>query len=398
MALFEDLVLVVRNLSRRTMLGGEISGDLLLDTPETLQALRACDSDPSNTNLAILHPLDMSLVALGTTVQLQIGTPRPAFGLLSKDLDSLLQFPSAHINEPAHYYLIDIDYCNKESVPEAHPIDRYRTVLAFVRMLKSCAAFLDGQEELLVFVQDGKFELPIRYRSHDLSSLNLPLLKSLLTVIPEGIHRDQCASIMAEAVLEMTAKLPANKRFTALLENARDLKERFEKGYQLFAAGFSYEKIRDEIEAARVEYSGKIHKVFSDIQNQLLSIPVATIIVATQMKESAKLDGNFWISLAVLLGAFVFMLLMHFLLRNQRHTLEVIGIEIKRQKMMLEKEHESVAKNFEDTFNALDTRYRTQRQMLCMIEMVVVVGFAFSVFFFYKLSASAQLFLQQIVS
>lgn len=390
MAQFEDLVLVVRNLSHRAVLGGVISGDLLLNTSETLHALQACDGDPSNTNLVVLHPLDTSLVALGTTVQVEIGTPRPAFGLLPEDLDSLLQFPGAHINEPAHYYLLDIDYYNKESVPAAHPIERYRAVLSFVRMLKTCAAFLDGQEELLVFVQDGKFELPVRYRSHDLNSLNLPMLQSLMTVIPEGIHRDQCASIMAEAVHDMTAKLPAAKRLAALLENAHDLKERFEKGYQLFAAGFSYERIRDEIEAARVEYSGKIHKVFSDIQNQLLSIPVATIIVATQMKESTKVDGNFWISLAVLLGAFVFMLLMHFLLRNQRHTLEVIGIEIKRQKMTLEKEHESVAKNFEDTFNALDNRYRTQRHMLCVIEMVVVVGFAFSVFFFYKLSAPIQ--------
>ena len=397
MSQFEDLVLVVRNLSRRAVLGGVVSGDLLLDTPETLRALRACDGDPSNTNLVILHPLDTSLVALGTTVQLEISTPRPAFGLLLENLDSLLQFPGAHIKEPAHYYLLDIDFCNNESVPTAHPIERYRAVLAFVRMLKTCAAFLDEQEELLVFIQDGKFELPVKYLSHNLNSLDLPLLQSLLTVIPEGIHHDQCASIMAEAVHEMTAKLPADKRFTTLLENAHDLKERFKKGYQLFAAGFSYERIRDEIEAARVEYSGKIHKVFSDIQNQLLSIPVATIIVATQMRESTKLEGNFWISLAVLLGAFVFMLLMHFLLRNQRHTLEVIGIEIKRQKMMLEKEHEAIAKNFEDTFNALDKRYRTQRHMLYVIEVVVVVGFSFSVFFFYKLSALMQQWFQGTV-
>ena len=91
---------------------------------------------------------------------------------------------------------------------------------------------------------------------------------------------------MAEAVYELTAKLPSHKRFVSLLEQGEGLNDRLEKGYRLFfAAGFSYEKFRDEIESARVEYAGKIHKVFSDIQNQLLGIPVATIIVATQMKD-----------------------------------------------------------------------------------------------------------------
>ena len=57
MAQFEGLVLVVRNLSHRAVFAGVISGDLLLDTPETLRALQACDSDSNNTNLVVLHPL-----------------------------------------------------------------------------------------------------------------------------------------------------------------------------------------------------------------------------------------------------------------------------------------------------------------------------------------------------
>ncbi|MCZ5662332.1 hypothetical protein O5623_28590 [Escherichia coli] len=56
------------------------------------------------------------------------------------------------------------------------------------------------------------------------------------------------------------------------------------KGYKVFVSGFSYEKILDQLRVAKIEEMGKIHKVFSDIQNQILGIPVATIIVATQMK------------------------------------------------------------------------------------------------------------------
>jgi hypothetical protein len=195
---------------------------------------------------------------------------------------------------------------------------------------------------------------------------------------------------MAEAVYEITAMLPSPKRFISLLENARDLRDRFEKGYKLFAAGFSYEKIRDEIEAARIEYTGKIHKVISDIQNQLLGIPVATIIVATQMKISKEIDRNFWINVAILIGACIFLLLLYFLVRNQRSTLDVIATEIQRQKAKLEKEYAAIAENFVSTFQSLDNRCRSQNLVLTVINCIVFTGFLLTTFFSYKMNQPVQ--------
>lgn len=389
MVQFDNLVTIVRHFSRHTSDFGVISGDLIVDTAEKLAALRACEAHQRDTGLSLVSATGVAAVALGASVQVEIRTPRPGFGLLPDNLDVLLRFPTAHVKEPGHYYLLDNDYANTDPAPPEIVL-AYRSILAFVRMLKSCAAFLDEQDELLVFVNDGKFEVPVRFTETDMRAAKLKTIDALASAIPDGTHAEQCASIMAEAVHELTAKLPSHKRFAALLENADDLKDRFEKGYKLFAAGFSYEKIRDEIEAARVEYAGKIHKVFSDIQNQLLGIPVATIIVATQMKENKTADGSFWMSVAVLVGSFVFMLLMHFLLRNQRHTLEVIGIEINRQKTKLEKEHAAIAENFVETFGSLDCRFKTQRTILRVVDCVVVIGFLLSVFFFYKLSQPAQ--------
>lgn len=398
MAQFNDLIAIIRSLVNRSSHAGVVTGTLSIDTPEKLAALQSCEADPDNTALTILNPLIITDVSIGSTVQVEIGVPRPGFGLLCENLDALFSYPSAHIKEPTSFYLLDTGFAKGDAVASGHSVTAYRATLAFVTMLKSCAAFLDEQEELLVFIKEGKFEVPIKFTEKELRVTDLATLVDLSNAIQKGIHEEQCASIMAEGVYEMTAKLPADKRFAALLENSKDLKERFDKGYKLFAAGFSYEKIRDEIEAARVEYSGKIHKVFSDIQNQLLGIPVATIIVATQMKESAKIDSNFWMSAAILMGSFVFMLLMHFLLRNQRHTLDVIGIEINRQKTKLEKEHAAIAPNFTDTFAALDKRYRAQRVVLYIIDAIVAIGFLLSVFFFYKLSVPVQLWVQACFS
>jgi hypothetical protein len=59
---------------------------------------------------------------------------------------------------------------------------------------------------------------------------------------------------------------PAARRFPYLLENLDALLEEVSAGYRLFASSFSYAKIRSDVESARVEYVGKIHKTLIDIQ------------------------------------------------------------------------------------------------------------------------------------
>ena len=136
----------------------------------------------------------------------------------------------------------------------------------------------------------------------------------------------------------------------------------------MYAAGFSYDKLKDTVEAARVEYIGKIHKVLSDIQNQLLGIPVATIIVATQMKVAPGFGTEFLVNSAVLLGCWVFAILTLLLLRNQQHTLSVLKEEITRQKRQLEKEYAPVAGNLNGTFKSLESRALTQQIVLWVID------------------------------
>lgn len=125
MATFEDLVLIVRNLSEIDRTLG-ISGRLQLDTPEKLSALLACESDCDDTALTVLDPADGNDIGLGKNVRVQIGTPRPGFGLLSENLEELLCFPYARVKEPSHYLLLDIDYSNSDSMPPHPAITTYR--------------------------------------------------------------------------------------------------------------------------------------------------------------------------------------------------------------------------------------------------------------------------------
>lgn len=120
-------------------------------------------------------------------------------------------------------------------------------------------------------------------------------------------------------------------RFGHLLRNLDLVSDEFEKGYRLFVSRFSYSKIRDDVETARIDFVGKIHKTIVDTQGQLLGIPVATIVVASQLKRSHNCDVAFWTNLAVLLGAWVFIALLAIAIVNQWHTLNVLKTEIGRQ-------------------------------------------------------------------
>lgn len=396
MATFEQLVHVLRRLSNQRASGSALLGDLLIDSDATLADLRACEAAFEDTDLS-LESAAAPTLAVGQTVQIRLGTPRPAFGLVRKGLDELLKFPSAHVREPVHYFLWETAFCKTDPVSDGSSVDRYRRVLALIQVLKGAAAFLDEQEEVLVFIRGGKFEVPVRYSVDDLQALDLGELDKVVAAIPEGTHKAQCESILSESIHEVLVKHPPAERFSRFLRGLAEVHERFDRGYRLFAAGFSYEKLRDQVEAARIEYTGKMHKVFSDIQNQLLGIPVATVIVATQMKPHDRVGGEFWISVAVLLGSFVFALLVHLLLRNQRHTLEVVGLEIQRQRKELEKQPHGITANLLPTFELLDRRYRTQMRILQAIDLVVLAGVALSVFFFYQLSGPARQWVDEVV-
>lgn len=383
-----DLVQVVRGLQNRQE-GPPVRGSFVIKTADDIRALNACLSEPRDTHCTLANGENPGTLAVGQSIEVSI-SPRLGFGLLKHDIGSLLaDTRKTRIKEPSFFLMAD-GISNADVVDDEHLVSRYRAVLQFIQLLKRAAAFLDSDELSLVFIKDGKFELPIEYDADDLERLPLPVIRDLLKVLPEGTHEKQCASILAEAVISLTEHLASHQRFKHLLTNASELKKQFEQGYQLFAAGFSYEKVRDQVEAARVDYSGKIHKVFADIQNQLLGIPVATIIVATQMKDVKAVGYEFWVNTAVLVGCWVFSILMIFLLHNQSHTLGVLRDEIDRQKRQLTKEYSAVADSFTDTFRYLAKRALTQRVILWTIDGFVVLGLVLSHAVYLKLTPPAR--------
>lgn len=157
-------------------------------------------------------------------------------------------------------------------------------------------------------------------------------------------------------------------------------------GNKLFVSSFSYSKIRSELETARLDYIGKINKTFVDIQGQLLGIPVATVIVGSQLKVASTCGVELWRNAAVMAGAWSFLILLAFAVVNQWITLSAVRGEIDRQQKKLQGEYAAISDRFIKIFKGLQARLCWQRFALVVVFGLAFVGAVFASYAFGQLA------------
>jgi hypothetical protein len=239
-----------------------------------------------------------------------------------------------------------------------------------------------------VFVHEGKVVVPVRYDVAALARISQTAIDALLENFNDDVHQDQKLAILENAIVQMVEAQPAARRFTYVLDNLDALTEAVRQGYRLFASSFSYTKIRGEVEAVKIDYVTKIHKTLIDIQGQLLGIPIATIIVASQLKSSQACGVEFWTNIAVLAGAWVFLVLLIIAIVNQWVTLGAIDEDIKAQRQRLENDYAAISLQFVSIFNGLTNRVSWHRKVLIGIGAIAMVGAFFATFAFFQLNTA----------
>jgi len=363
-------------------------GLLTLANPQLLADLQFIETDEAageDANLATLT--DPAALTVGETVRVRFGSPRIGLGLLARTLDDLLKASDARIAEPSAYFLIEGNI-EPQTRPAPPAIVAYRSVLALIALLAKAAAYLDQTRQELVFVHDGKVVVPVQYDAAALGRVSTTAVDALLENFKDDVHQDQKLAILENAIVQMVQAQPAARRFVYLLDNLDALTGAVRKGYRLFASSFSYTKIRGEVEAAKVEYVGKIHKTLIDIQSQLLGIPVATVIVASQLKASQGCGVEFWTNIAVLGGAWVFVVLLVIAIINQWVTLSAIDDDIEAQRRRLEKDYAAIGTQFAKIFQGLAARVRWHRGALIGVGVIAIIGALFATYAYGKLNTA----------
>lgn len=354
------------------------SGALRIPNDQVLATLRFLDADEDAAHESGigLGAADPESLVVGQKVDLEFTAPRLGLGVLVNDFSALLGSAGAMIEEPRAYYVIEGAHFRGGSTPPEFA--RYRKVLQLVGILTESAAYLDRLKQELVFVRETKLAVPVRYDLQALTAFSLIEADRLLGLLSDEAHKDQKLEILSEALVRLCEPLPTHGRFKAILQNLDVLADAVRDGYKLFASSFSYAKIRGELENAKIDYITKIHRTIVDIQTQLLGIPVATIIVASQLKSAQVCGVELWTDVAVLSGAWVFLALLLIALLNQWLTLDAIASEIARQKTKLARDYADLGSQFTSVFDNLGGRILGHRFALGIIALIALTGAVFA--------------------
>lgn len=303
--------------------------------------------------------------------------------VFARKLDEMLtERGSLRFRKPTSFFLARTDpsrtggylHAEEETKPaETTPaaVDKYLNTLRLIALLAEVSDKPDergGEDKELFFKLRRSLTLPIDYGANDLVDLDPSCLKKIEALFQTEIHRHQTRDILKAALLDTLDG--TRQRFVDVLARFDDLFRRFDDNYLLFVSEFSFEKIREQAEQHRLTYTAKLNAIFTGIQNKLLAIPAALVIVAGQIKgdEGVSLGNSM-----VLLGALVFAVLMWLLIRNQRHTLEALHAEMERENRKLGA-HAEIREKLQDVYADLDVRYRHHRRLLGWVALVVAVS------------------------
>lgn len=377
---FKDLVSVYK----KVVLTDSLSGELTLSDQSECDNLNKLISERERFGIS----LERGDIAVGNVVLISISPPQLKLGKIYPSISEFLSNGKNRIKEPSEYFIFTDKFYSKDVVvPQC--TQSYRSLLKLISLLKDSAAFLDENNYELVYFDKSVLKVPIKYDLSDLNKVKIAEIESFISLFVDDTHRDQKLSILSNSIKFIADTKEKESSFSAIISEFNNIIESYKKGYNIFSSGFSYEKIIDQLRVAKVEEMGKIHKTFSDIQNQILGLPLATIIVATQMKAAVEWDAQAFINSAILLGAIVFIALLILVLCNQWQTLRAISDEIAYKKDQAKNNYSSIYSDIKTTFSHLTRRIFIQRAAFIVIGTAAIIGFILTVKFYFQLTPYA---------
>jgi hypothetical protein len=338
-----------------------------------------------------LDDADLLVVADETQQKIEFALPPNFFWPISE----LISTGERRTVAPIRFYLADLDFLYTVAATDTPVlIKNYLDAIQLYDLLGGAADFKAGigSTKTLVFLQKEKLEIVPDYTVTDLVSL--PRIVDLKSQFLESeTHKEQKRTILRTVLFEMYESR-TNVRLSDLLARFGEFMDKLGGSYQLYVSEFSFHKVKAEIEKEKLDATTKLNKVFADIQNQLLAVPAALILVGGQMENTNTWAGK---NIVIWLGGLVFSVLMTLLIRNQRHTLFAVKQEIDQQWQQIKGKYSSVADRFEPSYKQLDQRYHHQKWLLRVVSFLVAVSLAVATGMLLWFSVPASLILPSLL-
>lgn len=298
-----------------------------------------------------------------------------------RSVDDLLAVPGRRINVPKTFYIEELNFlyfagCDTTEAPEV--IKNYLLVAELFNSLMEELAdhVVDrGREKHLVFLGNKKILCKPDYKKEDLGKLS-GLREFIDKFLLDPIHKEQKKSIVIGTLIELF-EYRQEINLGEILATIYKIKSKCDDSYSLYVSEFSFDNVKCKFENEQLEFTIKLNKVFSDIQSQLLAIPIALLLATSQMVDS---EGALLKNLMIWVGIVIFSVFMMLLIKNQRNTVDAITQEIKQQWAALEVKYGETSQRFSTMYDGLRKRSIHQKRLLTTVDVIVSLALAICTF------------------
>lgn len=374
---FSELVPIYK--AMQPLQGAAVSVVLTQEIKQLLETILDDDETLADSGISCLS--DFRSWSIGDNVQLNITSPRIGLGVLCSSFEEYISFPNFQLKEKNNFFLRDCLFFSKGAVAPSEVV-KYREILRFIDILKSCAHYFDERAGALVYYKDCKFEMPVSYTFDLVKGFDSAALVELELLMSGKLHETQKKRLLAETVMDVSAGVLLEQRFSNLIKCVRELVSKAQVGYDLFSTDFTYEKAKEEVHSFKLETTARLHKVISDIQTQVLGVPLGTFVALSQMKKANHLGSQFAVNLVILFGSIVFSTLLAGLLFNQYLTLKTIEADVDRQRKVFVERFKAMPEAYEGVFVSLRNRLAFQFFAILGVAVLVAVAVVISIVFF----------------
>ncbi|AUM27076.1 MULTISPECIES: hypothetical protein [Acinetobacter calcoaceticus/baumannii complex] len=229
-----------------------------------------------------------------------------------------------------------------------------------------------GNKSFIIFVGKKNLKINSEYVAEDLKR-DLILVKSFIRdYIQNDFHQEDRHLSVINGLHEVFKESEIS--LSSFLKGFDTFHRVVKSNFQLYMDKFSFDDFKNKVEEDRREYTIKINKVFSDMQNQLLTLPIATVLAAGQIVYVST-AGDLIKNILIVIGIGIFCVFVLMQISNQNSTLSALDEEIKLRKSEMEKKEESNHKTeYLGVYTQLDIRIGKLNENLSLVRNITLVA------------------------
>lgn len=225
------------------------------------------------------------------------------------------------------YYIAELDYLDGESSPPRELID-FQINLQLIDFLIELSDYKkeigNSMLELFFYKNEKGVTIKINYDVDDFKNIKIKKIKELEEQVVSGNNSIEKRKLF---VYELIAELSkSGETYVNVIKKWDIIVENFERSYNLYLSGFSFEKIKTSSIEHFHKLTDRIYETISKVSSYLFGIPIGYILLINNFDFSGKNFGkNFAL---LLLGIAFFSLIWSVFFKNIKESIKAIEKDI----------------------------------------------------------------------